>query len=246
MTTCEFCGHVCDEGAVTVLIGDGPGHVFDCLRCAETELATPCRTCGRRLVERPLRVDGETYCSPGCAQRGRAASGGNPAGSGPGRSRNQVHAPQASRGPGQLQRTIVSIVADRGPIRTNDLTDLVVGPIERMSPRSPIPTARSDTYHRACHRAVADLLASGRLVETRVGRDRAVALPTADETTEGEPVEVPPADPLDTGLWIAFPDDEQQMVRYVWCRYDPDRHGYIQDTTVTPIVRVADRPAAAR
>ena len=72
MRTCEFCGHGCDEGAVTVSIGDGPGHVFDCLRCAETQLASPCRICGRRLVRRLLRVDGETYCSAGCAEQGRA------------------------------------------------------------------------------------------------------------------------------------------------------------------------------
>ena len=150
------------------------------------------------------------------------------------------------RSPGQLQHAILSIVADRGPTRTDDLPDLVVGPIERMSPRSPMPTARSDASRRACRRAVAGLLASGRLVETRVGRDRAVALPTAEETTEGEQVQVAPADRFDTGLWLTFPEDGRQVVRYVWCRYDPDLHGYVQDTTVTPLVVVANRSTAAR
>ena len=149
------------------------------------------------------------------------------------------------RGLGPLQRTILRTVAARGPTRTTDLSVLVVGPIERMSPWSSMSTARSDTCRRACRRAVAGLLASGRLVETRVGQDRAVALPTADETPEGEQVEVPPADPLDPGLWMALSDDGQQ-VRYVWCRYDPALHGYVQDTTVTPIVGVAERSAAAR
>ena len=71
MTNCDVCGKECAD-VVTVSIGDGPAHRFDCLRCAEMQLAPRCRVCGRHVVERPLRLDGEVYCSAGCAEQGRA------------------------------------------------------------------------------------------------------------------------------------------------------------------------------
>lgn len=74
MISCEVCGRECAE-VITVSVGAGPAHRFDCLRCAELRLAPTCHLCGRRVVDRPVRVDGEVYCSAGCAEQGRARAG---------------------------------------------------------------------------------------------------------------------------------------------------------------------------